>query len=94
MTRYIFSQEGQNLLKEHRECLAEERIGEMTLSAGTYLSEKFLEHPDDQVFMDQFFNYFSFSIIQFSVYKISFSIICFQPSLISLLLSIHINELN
>uniref|UniRef100_A0A0N4U9Q8 Secreted protein n=1 Tax=Dracunculus medinensis TaxID=318479 RepID=A0A0N4U9Q8_DRAME len=46
---YACSQEGQNLLKEHRECLAEERIGEMTLSAGTYLSEKFLEHPDDQV---------------------------------------------
>ncbi|VDN31691.1 unnamed protein product [Gongylonema pulchrum] len=42
-------QEGQEILKEHRECLTEERIGEMTLSAGTYLSEKFLEHPDDQV---------------------------------------------
>ncbi|EFO23031.2 hypothetical protein LOAG_05456 [Loa loa] len=41
--------EGQEILREHRECLAEERIGEMTLSAGTYLSEKFLEHPDDQV---------------------------------------------
>uniref|UniRef100_A0A915A421 Secreted protein n=1 Tax=Parascaris univalens TaxID=6257 RepID=A0A915A421_PARUN len=36
-------------LKEHRECLTEERIGEMTLSAGTYLSEKFLEHPDEEV---------------------------------------------
>lgn len=40
--------EGQEILREHRECLAEERIGEMTLSAGTYLSEKFLEHPNDQ----------------------------------------------
>uniref|UniRef100_A0A1I7V572 Secreted protein n=1 Tax=Loa loa TaxID=7209 RepID=A0A1I7V572_LOALO len=46
---YACSQEGQEILREHRECLAEERIGEMTLSAGTYLSEKFLEHPDDQV---------------------------------------------
>ncbi|VIO86460.1 Uncharacterized protein BM_BM4373 [Brugia malayi] len=41
--------EGQEILREHRECLMEERIGEMTLSAGTYLSERFLEHPDDQV---------------------------------------------
>uniref|UniRef100_A0A0R3RLT8 Secreted protein n=1 Tax=Elaeophora elaphi TaxID=1147741 RepID=A0A0R3RLT8_9BILA len=46
---YACSQEGQEILREHRECLTEERIGEMTLSAGTYLSEKFLEHPDDQV---------------------------------------------
>ncbi|VDK45740.1 unnamed protein product [Anisakis simplex] len=46
---YACSQEGQDILKEHRECLTEERIGEMTLSAGTYLSEKFLEHPDDEV---------------------------------------------
>ncbi|VBB30902.1 unnamed protein product [Acanthocheilonema viteae] len=46
---YACSQEGQDILREHRECLTEERIGEMTLSAGTYLSEKFLEHPDDQV---------------------------------------------
>ncbi|VDK72930.1 unnamed protein product [Litomosoides sigmodontis] len=46
---YACSQEGQQILREHRECLTEERIGEMTLSAGTYLSEKFLDHPDDQV---------------------------------------------
>lgn len=46
---YACSQEGQDILKEHRECLTEERIGEMTLSAGTYLSEKFLEHPDEEV---------------------------------------------
>ncbi|VIO86461.1 Uncharacterized protein BM_BM4373 [Brugia malayi] len=46
---YACSQEGQEILREHRECLMEERIGEMTLSAGTYLSERFLEHPDDQV---------------------------------------------
>lgn len=26
----------------------QEKIGEMTLSAGTYLSEKFLEHDDDE----------------------------------------------
>ncbi|VDK69358.1 unnamed protein product [Onchocerca ochengi] len=45
----ISLQEGQEILREHRECLTEERIGEMTLSAGSYLSEKFLEHPDDQV---------------------------------------------
>lgn len=46
---YACSPEGQNLLDEHRNCLARERIGEMTLSAGTYLSEKFLEHPDEEV---------------------------------------------
>ncbi|KAI6241663.1 hypothetical protein M3Y99_00327500 [Aphelenchoides fujianensis] len=46
---YACSPEGQELLGEHRGCLSRERIGEMTLSAGTYLSEKFLEHPDDQV---------------------------------------------
>ncbi|KAM3726532.1 GMP synthase [Dirofilaria immitis] len=46
---YACSQEGQEILRENRECLTEERIGEMTLSAGTYLSEKFLEHPNDQV---------------------------------------------
>lgn len=46
---YACSAEGQELLNEHRGCLSAERIGEMTLSAGTYLSEKFLEHPDDQV---------------------------------------------
>uniref|UniRef100_A0A1I8ECK6 CPG4 domain-containing protein n=2 Tax=Wuchereria bancrofti TaxID=6293 RepID=A0A1I8ECK6_WUCBA len=46
---YACSQEGQEILRGHRECLMEERIGEMTLSAGTYLSERFLEHPDDQV---------------------------------------------
>jgi hypothetical protein len=46
---YACSPEGQDLLTEHRQCLTQERIGEMTLSAGTYLSEKFLEHPDDQV---------------------------------------------
>ncbi|KAI1724642.1 hypothetical protein Ddc_05888 [Ditylenchus destructor] len=39
----------QELLNEHRSCLSRERIGEMTLSAGTYLSEKFLEHPDEEV---------------------------------------------
>lgn len=46
---YACSPEGQELLSHHRSCLSAERIGEMTLSAGTYLSEKFLEHPDDQV---------------------------------------------
>uniref|UniRef100_A0A915DPX9 Uncharacterized protein n=1 Tax=Ditylenchus dipsaci TaxID=166011 RepID=A0A915DPX9_9BILA len=46
---YACSQEGQELLSEHRSCLSRERIGEMTLSAGTYLSEKFLEHPDEDV---------------------------------------------
>jgi hypothetical protein len=46
---YACSPEGQELLNEHRTCLSKEQIGEMTLSAGTYLSEKFLEHPDDQV---------------------------------------------
>lgn len=46
---YACSPEGQELLNEHRSCLSKEQIGEMTLSAGTYLSEKFLEHPDDQV---------------------------------------------
>ncbi|CAD5215126.1 unnamed protein product [Bursaphelenchus okinawaensis] len=46
---YACSAEGQELLNEHRSCLSAEKIGEMTISAGTYLSEKFLEHPDDQV---------------------------------------------
>lgn len=46
---YACSPEGQELLNEHRSCLSRERIGEMTLSAGTYLSEKFLEHPDEEV---------------------------------------------
>uniref|UniRef100_A0A914CMY0 Uncharacterized protein n=1 Tax=Acrobeloides nanus TaxID=290746 RepID=A0A914CMY0_9BILA len=46
---YACSPEGQEALNDHRGCLSRERIGEMTLSAGTYLSEKFLEHPDDQV---------------------------------------------
>lgn len=27
----------------------QEEIGQMTLSAGTYMSEKFLEHADDEV---------------------------------------------
>lgn len=31
---YACSEEGQELLNEHRECLSTERIGEMTLSAG------------------------------------------------------------
>ncbi len=35
------------MLTNHRECLNKEEIGEMTLSAGTYLSEKFLETDDD-----------------------------------------------
>uniref|UniRef100_A0A914GUE6 Secreted protein n=1 Tax=Globodera rostochiensis TaxID=31243 RepID=A0A914GUE6_GLORO len=46
---YACSTEGQQLLNEHRPCLSRERIGEMTISAGTYLSEKFLEHADDEV---------------------------------------------
>lgn len=49
---YACSQEGQEILREHRKCLTEERIGEMTLSAGTYLSEKFLEHSDNQVCLE------------------------------------------
>ncbi|KAL3103001.1 hypothetical protein niasHT_026449 [Heterodera trifolii] len=46
---YACSPEGQQLLSEHRPCLSRERIGEMTISAGTYLSERFLEHADDEV---------------------------------------------
>ncbi|KAK0397191.1 hypothetical protein QR680_002024 [Steinernema hermaphroditum] len=46
---YACSAEGQQLLTQHRGCLTRERIGEMTLSAGTYLSEKFIHHSDDQV---------------------------------------------
>uniref|UniRef100_A0A1I7XY08 Secreted protein n=1 Tax=Steinernema glaseri TaxID=37863 RepID=A0A1I7XY08_9BILA len=46
---YACSTEGQQLLTQHRGCLTRERIGEMTLSAGTYLSEKFIHHSDDQV---------------------------------------------
>lgn len=46
---YACSEEGQKMLSEHRPCLSRERIGEMTISAGTYLSEKFLDHPDEEV---------------------------------------------
>ncbi|XGW33363.1 hypothetical protein V3C99_017645 [Haemonchus contortus] len=45
---YACSAEGQEILTKHRDCLKSEKIGEMTLSAGTYLSEKFLEHDDDE----------------------------------------------
>lgn len=48
LLKYACSAEGQELLSEHRSCLSRERIGEMTLSAGTYLSEKFLEHSDKE----------------------------------------------
>ncbi|CAB3399994.1 unnamed protein product [Caenorhabditis bovis] len=44
---YACSAEGQDILSRHRECLKTEKIGEMTLSAGNYLSEKFLEHSTD-----------------------------------------------
>uniref|UniRef100_A0A1I7TN15 Secreted protein n=1 Tax=Caenorhabditis tropicalis TaxID=1561998 RepID=A0A1I7TN15_9PELO len=46
---YACSSEGQEILSKHRECLKSEKIGEMTLSAGTYLSEKFLEHSKEDV---------------------------------------------
>ncbi|PAV64167.1 hypothetical protein WR25_24529 [Diploscapter pachys] len=46
---YACSQEGQEILANHRECLKSEKIGEMTLSAGTYLTEKFIEHGDDEI---------------------------------------------
>ncbi|KAF7638917.1 hypothetical protein Mgra_00001728 [Meloidogyne graminicola] len=46
---FACSEEGQKMLSEHRPCLSRERIGEMTISAGTYLSEKFLDHPDEEV---------------------------------------------
>ncbi|TMS36773.1 hypothetical protein L596_003858 [Steinernema carpocapsae] len=46
---YACSLEGQELLSQHRSCLTQERIGEMTLSAGTYLSEKFIHHSGEQV---------------------------------------------
>uniref|UniRef100_A0A8R1IBS6 DUF19 domain-containing protein n=1 Tax=Caenorhabditis japonica TaxID=281687 RepID=A0A8R1IBS6_CAEJA len=46
---YACSSEGQEILSKHRDCLKSEKIGEMTLSAGTYLSEKFFEHSDDEV---------------------------------------------
>uniref|UniRef100_A0A0K0D331 Secreted protein n=1 Tax=Angiostrongylus cantonensis TaxID=6313 RepID=A0A0K0D331_ANGCA len=45
---YACSAEGQEILTKHRDCLKSEKIGEMTLSAGTYLSEKFLDHDDDE----------------------------------------------
>ncbi|CAP27557.1 Protein CBG07564 [Caenorhabditis briggsae] len=46
---YACSSEGQEILSKHRDCLKSEKIGEMTLSAGTYLSEKFLEHSKEDV---------------------------------------------
>lgn len=49
LLKYACSQEGQDILRDHRQCLNNNRLGEMTLSAATYLSEKFLVHPDDQV---------------------------------------------
>lgn len=48
LLKYACSTEGQNILNEHRECLKQQRIGEMTITAGTYLSEKFLDHPKEQ----------------------------------------------
>ncbi|GMR61589.1 hypothetical protein PMAYCL1PPCAC_31784, partial [Pristionchus mayeri] len=45
---YACSPEGQNVLANHRECLRKEKIGEMTLAAGTYLTEKFLDEGDDE----------------------------------------------
>ncbi|CAI5455773.1 unnamed protein product [Caenorhabditis angaria] len=49
LLKYACSPEGQEILSNHRQCLQQEKIGEMTLSAGTYLSEKFLQHSDDEV---------------------------------------------
>ncbi|GMT05690.1 hypothetical protein PENTCL1PPCAC_27864, partial [Pristionchus entomophagus] len=46
---YACSPEGQTVLSTHRECLRKEKIGEMTLAAGTYLTEKFLDEGDDEV---------------------------------------------
>ncbi|CAD6190603.1 unnamed protein product [Caenorhabditis auriculariae] len=49
LLQYSCSEDGQKILSKHRTCLKTEKIGEMTLSAGTYLSEKFLEHEDSKV---------------------------------------------
>ncbi|GMT36506.1 hypothetical protein PFISCL1PPCAC_27803, partial [Pristionchus fissidentatus] len=46
---YACSPQGQEVLTQHRECLRKEKIGEMTLAAGTYLTEKFLDEGDDEV---------------------------------------------
>uniref|UniRef100_A0A0N4ZAW9 DUF725 domain-containing protein n=1 Tax=Parastrongyloides trichosuri TaxID=131310 RepID=A0A0N4ZAW9_PARTI len=40
---FACSNEGQKLINENEECFRSEHISEMTISAGTYLSEKFLE---------------------------------------------------
>ncbi|KAF1749194.1 hypothetical protein GCK72_025661 [Caenorhabditis remanei] len=50
---YACSTEGQEILSKHRECLKSEKIGEMTLSAGTYLSEKFLEDTKEKDVCDK-----------------------------------------
>jgi hypothetical protein len=40
---YACSEEGRALVHEHRECLFKESIGQATLSAASYLGEKYLE---------------------------------------------------
>ncbi|CAJ0951908.1 unnamed protein product, partial [Mesorhabditis belari] len=45
---YACSEEGQSILREHRECLKLEGINDMTLKAGTYLTTKFLDQPHDE----------------------------------------------
>ncbi|CAJ0565553.1 unnamed protein product, partial [Mesorhabditis spiculigera] len=49
LLKYACSTEGQEILREHRECLKNERIGDMTLKAGTYMATKFLDSPNDGV---------------------------------------------
>uniref|UniRef100_A0A0K0EBB7 DUF19 domain-containing protein n=1 Tax=Strongyloides stercoralis TaxID=6248 RepID=A0A0K0EBB7_STRER len=51
---FACSNEGQKLINENEECFRSEHISEMTISAGTYLSEKFLEtdKEDDDICSD------------------------------------------
>ncbi|CAI4233221.1 unnamed protein product [Auanema sp. JU1783] len=45
---YACSPEGQDILSNHRTCLKSEKIGEMTISAGTYLSENIVDKETDE----------------------------------------------
>uniref|UniRef100_A0A0N5BLT8 Secreted protein n=1 Tax=Strongyloides papillosus TaxID=174720 RepID=A0A0N5BLT8_STREA len=51
---FACSNEGQKLINENEECFRSEHISEMTISAGTYLSEKFLDgdKEDDDICSD------------------------------------------
>uniref|UniRef100_A0A914VRF0 Secreted protein n=1 Tax=Plectus sambesii TaxID=2011161 RepID=A0A914VRF0_9BILA len=44
LLNFACSTKGQAMLADNRECLTNERIGEMTMSAATYLTDKFIDN--------------------------------------------------